>query len=121
MNWISKIFANSLAVIVTAYVLPGVEIKDFITAVIVAIVLSLLNFVLKPILIIITIPVTILTFGLFLLAINAIIIILASDLVDGFYVASFWWAFIFSLILSLINSIFEKLNKDSDKSKQKKS
>lgn len=118
MNWISKIFANSIAVILTAYFLPGVEIKDFLTAVLVALVLAFLNFILKPILIIITIPVTILTLGLFLLVINAFIIILASDLVDGFYVSSFWWALLFSLILSFLNSIFEQLGKDSKTNKK---
>jgi len=112
MNWISKISANALSVILTAYLLPGVEIRDFLTALLVALVLAFLNFILKPILIIVTIPVTVLTLGLFLLVINAFIIILASDLVDGFFVSSFWWALLFSLILSFLNSIFEKLGKD---------
>ncbi|MEQ8909202.1 MAG: phage holin family protein [Vicingaceae bacterium] len=111
MRWIAKLFANAIAVLVTAYLLPGVEIKDFLTAIVVAAVLALLNNFLKPILIILTIPVTILTLGLFLLVINALIILLADDLIGGFTVASFWWALLFSIILSVINSLFSALDK----------
>ena len=83
MKWIVKLFANTVAVILTAYLLPGVHVKDFMTAVLVAIILALLNNFLKPILIILTIPVTIFTLGLFLLVINAVIILLADDLIFG--------------------------------------
>lgn len=112
MKWIAKLFANAIAVILTAYVLPGVDIEDFLTAIIVAVVLALLNNFLKPILIILTIPVTILTLGLFLLVINAVIILLADDLIGGFTVDNFWWALLFSIILSILNSIFSKLDRD---------
>jgi len=119
MKWIAKLFANAIAVLITAYLLPGVSIEDFITAIIVAAVLALLNNFLKPILIILTIPVTILTLGLFLLVINAVIILLADDLVGGFHVDNFWWALLFSVILSLINSLFGKLENDSEKKHHK--
>lgn len=117
MKWIAKLFANAIAVLVTAYLLPGVDIKDFLTAIVVAAVLALLNNFLKPILIILTIPVTILTLGLFLLVINALIILLADDLIGGFTVASFWWALLFSIILSVINSLFSSLDKEENKRK----
>lgn len=111
MKWIAKLFANALAVLITAYLLAGVEIEDFITALIVAAVLALLNNFLKPILIILTIPVTILTLGLFLLVINAGIILLADDLIGGFHVDNFWWALLFSIVLSLISSLFNQLER----------
>ena len=82
------------------------------TAVIVAVVLSLLNLIVKPILVILTLPVTIVTLGLFLLIINAIIILLADKLIDGFAVGNIWWALIFSLLLSFLQSIFFSVLKD---------
>ena len=81
-----------------------------------AIVLSLLNFIVKPILVILTLPVTIITFGLFLLMINAIIILLADKLIDGFAVDGIWWALLFSLLLSFLQSILFSLLKEDKKS-----
>ncbi len=103
MNILWKILIRTLAVILTSYLLPGVHIDGFLTALWVAIVLAVLNSILKPILVILTIPITILTFGLFLLVINAIIILLAGNFISGFVVDGFWWAFIFSIILSFIS------------------
>jgi putative membrane protein len=112
MNWIIRIFLNGLAVVLTAYLLPGVDVTDYWTALIVAIVLAIANVIVKPVLIVFTIPITILTLGLFLLVINASIILIADYLVDGFYVDGFWWALLFSLILSLFNSLFDDLTKE---------
>lgn len=114
MNWVLKILISSLAIMVTAFLLPGAEITNYFTGVLVAIVLSLLNTFLKPLLIIFTIPVTIFTLGLFLLVINALIIMLASDIVDGFYVSGFWNALFFSIILSIITSFFEGIDKKEE-------
>ncbi len=113
MNLILRILLSALAVVVLAKILPGVGVDSYTTAIIVAIVLSLLNFIVKPILIILTLPVTILTLGLFLLIINAIIILLADSLVDGFQVTNIWWALLFSLLLSFLQSIlYSFLNDD---------
>jgi len=114
MNIIIKFLLNGLAVLLTAYLLPGVDVKDYDywTALVVALVLSIANVVVKPILIILTIPITVVTLGLFLLVINALIILLVDYLVDGFYVDGFWWALLFSLILSLFNSMFGDIAKD---------
>ncbi len=112
MNWIIRFLLNGLAVVLTAYLLPGVDVTDYWTALIVALVLSIANVVVKPILIIFTIPITILTLGLFLLVINAMIILMADYFVDGFSVDGFWWALLFSLILSLFNSMFGDLTKE---------
>jgi len=109
MNIIVKIIISSLAVLLTAFILPGVTVDGYLAAIWVAIVLSLLNGFLKPILIIFTIPITIFTLGLFLLVINAGIILLADNFLDGFYVDGFWWALIFSLVLSVVTSIMEAL------------
>ncbi|MBC8487803.1 MAG: phage holin family protein [Bacteroidetes bacterium] len=103
MKFVLKILLTAVIVIITAYLLPGVHVRNFLSAIIVAFILALLNGFLKPVLVFLTIPITILTFGLFLLVINAVIILIASSLVSGFYVEGFWWALLFSLIMSLIS------------------
>lgn len=109
MNFVLKLLVSSFAVVITSYLLPEayVHVDKFTTAIIVALVLALLNALLKPVLIILTIPVTILSFGLFLLVINAFIIQLAGYFVGGFKVAGFWWALLFSIILSLSTWLLE--------------
>ena len=115
MKYILRILLSALAVVILAKILPGVGVDSYTTAIIVALVLSLLNFIVKPLLIIFTLPVTIITLGLFLLVINAIIILLADHLVGGFYVDSIWWALLFSLLLSFLQSILFSLLKDDKK------
>jgi putative membrane protein len=111
MKFIVKIIISSLAVMLTTYILPGVQIDDYFTALLVALVLVFLNVFLKPLLVLFTLPATVLTFGLFLLVINAFIIWIADRMVDGFSVKSFWWAVLFSIVLSLITSFFESLDR----------
>ncbi|WP_154854796.1 phage holin family protein [Cyclobacterium xiamenense] len=94
-----------LVIIFTAYLLPGIVVDDWITGVIIAALLALLNLTVKPVLIFLTIPITILTLGLFLLVINALLVMLAAAMIQGFAVDNFWWALLFSLVLSLVNSI----------------
>ena len=130
MNFIIKLFVSAVAVLITSYFLSGVtlsenqfytsnsiEINRFITALLVAIVLAFLNTIVKPILTILSLPITFFTLGLFLLAINAIIILFADKLVDGFKVNGFWTALWFSLILSIVSSILDKIfgNKEKEK------
>ena len=105
MNLLFRIIITAISAIIAAYILPGVEIADFTTAIIVAAVLAVLNGILKPILVVLTIPITVFTFGLFLLVINAGMIMLAGHFVKDFYVANFWWALLFSIILSVISSL----------------
>ena len=109
---IIRFLLSGLAVLLTGYLLPGVHVEHFGYALLVAIVLSIVNVLVKPILVILTIPITILTLGLFLLVINALIIMLVDALTPGFSVDGFWWALAFSLILSLFNSIFGGLIQD---------
>ena len=111
MNFIIKYAFTAVVVFATGYLLTGVTVESFWVAVIVALVLALLNTVVKPILVALTIPFTIITFGLFLLVINALIILFADYFVDGFEVANFWWALLFSIIVSLVMSMFESAQK----------
>lgn len=115
MNSIVRFLLSGVAVVLTAYLLPGVDVHDYWTALIVALVLSLVNIFVKPILILFTIPLTFLTLGLFLLVINALMILLTDYFVDGFIVNGFWWALLFSLILSLFNSLFSDLTGKAEK------
>ena len=105
MNLLIRILVTSGLVLLIAHFMPGVHVAGFTTALIVAIVLGLLNIFIKPILVILTLPVTIVTLGLFLLVINALIILLCTNIVGGFHVDSFWTALIFSIVLSLLQSI----------------
>jgi len=110
MNFIIKLFLNAIAVVITAYILPGVYLESFWYAIVLAALLSVLNVSIKPILIFLTIPATIFSLGLFLLVINAFIIEIAAWILKpGFSVATFWQALFFSILLSIINSVFERL------------
>ena len=102
---IAQIVVAGVAVIITAFILPGISVADFFTGIVIAALLALLNLTIKPILIFLTIPITIFTLGLFLLVINAVMVLIAAEIVPGFIVDGFWWAVLFSLILSLINSL----------------
>ena len=96
-------------------VLPGIHINTFWTALVLSLVLAVLNFLLKPILIILTLPITILTFGLFLFVINALIVWLAGKFVAGFRVDGFGWALLFSLLLSLLTSLLYRDSREDPK------
>lgn len=111
-----RFLLSGLAVVLTAYLLPGVTVEHFGYALLVAAVLSLANIIVRPILVILTIPITIVTLGLFLLVINAVIILIVDYFVPGFTVEGFWWALAFSLILSIINSVFDDLTREKKKS-----
>ncbi len=102
---IIKILVNALAVFLSAYLLRGVEIKNFWSAIVAAILLAIVNATLRPLLIILTIPVTILTLGLFILIIDALLLMLIDALLPGLKIKNLGWAIIFSLVLSVINTI----------------
>lgn len=109
MKLILRILLTAVAVVIIANFLPGIQIESYTSAIIVALVLGILRVTVKPILIIFTLPATILTLGLFLLVINAVIIMLAGYFVSGFIVAGFWVALLFSLLLSLFQSFLYSL------------
>jgi len=109
MKWLQNLLFNSIAVFLAAYILSGVAVNNFLTAVGVALVLGLINTFLKPILIFFTLPINILTFGLFTLIINASLVLLASSLIDGFIVVGLWPALWFSILVSTINWLLNKI------------
>lgn len=109
MKFLGKILVTALAAIIVSRLLPGVKINNSVTAVLLALVLALLNGFVKPILIILTIPITIVTLGLFLLVINILIIKWASQIVPGFEVSGWWSALLFSILLSFTTAVIEAL------------
>ncbi|MEW7277295.1 phage holin family protein [Aquimarina sp. 2201CG1-2-11] len=113
MNFLIKLILSALAVLVLSKILPGVGVDNYVSAIVVAVVLAILNGIVKPLLVILTFPVTVVTLGLFLLVINAAIILLADYFVAGFSVNGWLWALIFSVLLSVFQSIlYSILKKD---------
>lgn len=106
-----RLMLLSIAVMVGAWLLPGVDVSSVWAVLLTAVVISLLNNIIRPILIVITLPVTAVTLGLFLFVINAVIIIMASEMVKGFHVDNFGSALLFSLVLMAVNYLLELPNK----------
>jgi putative membrane protein len=107
INWIIL----TLAVLGTSYILPGVSVSGFWAAFITALVLGVVNVVIKPILLFLTLPINILTLGVFTFVINALLILLVSAIVPGFSVANFWWALLFSIVITVLVYILNKIVK----------
>ncbi len=105
MKFILQLLLTAILVVFLSYILPGVSTDGFLTAVLVALALSFLNFIVKPVLIVLTLPVTIVTLGIFLLFINAFIIMMADWLVGGFQVENVWYALLFAFFLAIGRSI----------------
>jgi putative membrane protein len=104
---IVKILISALAVFSVSYILSGIHVTSFVTALYVAFVVGLLNLIVRPILFILTLPITLLTLGLFTFVLNGIIIYFASILVPGFYVSNFWWAVLGAFLISILKTAFE--------------
>ncbi len=102
INW----FVSAVAIMIASYLLPGVMVSGLIAALVVAIVLGFINVFIKPVLILLTLPINILSLGLFTLVINALLVMLASAIVPGFRVDGFWWAMLFALVLFAVNLMF---------------
>ncbi len=107
MTFLLKVIVTTFAVVIGAYIMPGVHVDSFLTAIVVAFVLGLLNGLLKPVLVVLTLPVTVFSLGLFLIVINAFLIMLTDYFVSGFDVKNFWIAAIFSILLAIINGLLE--------------
>jgi len=112
MRFIVKLLLSGFAVIVLAKLLAGISVENYLTAVIVALILAFLRAFVKPILVFLTLPITVITFGLFLLIINAFIVMIADYLIPGFAVASIWWALLFSLLLTVFETILFSVIKE---------
>lgn len=109
MKTLLKIFITAAVVFVISNILPGVNVIDYNTSITVAIVLSLLQIFVKPILVLLTLPATILSMGLFLFAINSSLILMTDHFVSGFTVSGFWTALLFSLFFTFTQSSLYKL------------
>lgn len=112
MNIIMRIIVTSIVAFGLSYILGGIHLENFWSAIILAVVLAVLNAIIKPLLVILTFPITLVTLGLFLFVINALIILMADGLLDGFEVDGFWWALLFSLLLSIVTSLLYKEPKE---------
>jgi len=115
MRLLLKWLIMAASIIIAAYFIPGVRVGSFLSALWVALFLGIVNILIRPILIIITLPINILTLGLFTFVINAALILLASSVIKGFEVAGFWWALLYSVVLSVVNSLLNLIlpKKDS--------
>ena len=98
-------FIAALAILISAYILPGVHVTGLLAALVLAVVLGAINAFLRPLLVILTLPISIVTLGLFALVINGLLIVLASYIVPGFAVDGFGWAFLFGIVLAIVSSI----------------
>ena len=108
-RFFTKTIATAIAVLIVAYLLKGVTVDNSITALLVAAVLGLLNNFIKPILILLTIPFTLITMGLFLIVINVFIIYIVAEIVPGFHIQGWVTAFIFGLLVSFFTAIIESI------------
>ena len=116
MNFLLRILVTALVAFGLAKLLRGIHVNEFTTALVFALVLAVLNVLVKPILIILTLPLTIITLGLFLLVVNTLVVLLASRLVDGFRIDSFWWGLLFALLLSFVNAVlFKEIDKEKER------
>lgn len=107
INWL----VSALIIFIAAYILrAGIHVESFTTALAVAVVLGLFNIFIKPILFFLTLPITIVTFGLFMFVINACLILLAAKLVPGFEIESFWWAIAYSILIALISAFVQRFD-----------
>lgn len=108
LNW----FISALAILIAAYIIPGIDVQGFFVACVTSLILGLINAFIKPILIILTLPINILTLGLFTLVINALLIMLTARIVPGFNVDGFLPALLFSIVLSLINFALSQIKSE---------
>jgi len=111
MKIILQIVIGALALLGVAYLIPGVDVDSFYAALIAAIILGVLNFFVRPVLLLLTLPITIVTLGLFTFVINAVLFWFAASFIDGFSVSSFWTALIGSILVTVATSVANKLIK----------
>ncbi len=107
MNILIRWVLLTLAVMAVSFILPGVQLSGLLAAFVVAVVLGLINAVLRPVVLILTLPVNILTLGLLTLVIDALLVMLAAWIIPGFELASFWWALLFAVVLGLVNGMLK--------------
>ncbi|QQG44492.1 MAG: phage holin family protein [Candidatus Roizmanbacteria bacterium] len=111
MGWIIRIMISALAIFITSRILTGVRVDNFITALVVAIVLGVINTFIKPLILLLTLPLNIISLGLLTFIINGLLILLTASFVKGFSVDNIWWAILFSLVVSVVSSVLHGLTK----------
>ncbi|MCR4279167.1 MAG: phage holin family protein [Candidatus Zambryskibacteria bacterium] len=109
MNTIIYWALSALAILIAAYILPGITVAGIIPALVLAIVLAIINTFIRPVLIALTLPLSVVTLGLFALVLNTILIMLAAAVVPGVSVAGFWWALLFGIVLALVSAVLKKI------------
>ena len=112
MNILIKWIVSAVAIAITAYLLPGVTVTGIVPVLVLAVVLGVINAFIKPILTLITLPLTIFTLGIFSLILNTLLILLAEAVVPGFEIAGFWWALLFGIVLALVTAVLKKVDGD---------
>jgi len=116
MNLLLRILITALIAYGLAHFLKGIQVDTYWTAVVFALILAVLNVLIKPIMVLLTFPLTVITLGLFLFVINTLVVLLASRFVRGFSIDNFWWGLVFAFLLSLITSvIFKEMDKEKKK------
>ncbi len=111
MNLLLNIIFTSLALIIATYVVPGASMSNLLIAVLAAVILGIVNTLIKPIVIILTLPINILTLGLFTFVVNALMIMLVAGIVPGFEINGFWNALLFSIVVSILKIIFNRFDR----------
>ena len=109
MKILIKWLLMTVSIMITAYLLPGVSVQSFGTALVTALVLGLINALLRPILIVLTFPFTIITLGLFIFVLNGLLVLLTSAIVTGFSVMNIWWAILFSIVFSIVSFVLHQV------------
>ncbi|MCF7803576.1 MAG: phage holin family protein [Candidatus Marinimicrobia bacterium] len=110
--FLTRWFVTFCAVLLTERILPGIHAEGVLTLIVTALLLGILNAVLRPVLLVITLPITIMTFGLFALVVNGIVLALTSVLIPGFFVAGFWSAVFGALLISIAGALINQLMKN---------
>ena len=111
LGLLAKLLVNTLSIFLAGYLLSGVYVESLGTALMVSVMLAILNVTVKPILILVTFPITVLSLGLFLVVINVIVFRIASGLIGGFYIDGFFWALLYSVVVSIVNSVLTEMSK----------
>ena len=112
MNILIKWIVSAAAIAITAYLLPGVTVTGIVPVLVLAVVLGIINAFIRPILTLVTLPLSIVTLGIFSLILNTLLILLAEAVVPGFEIAGFWWAFLFGIVLALVTAVLKKVDGD---------
>jgi len=113
MKTLIHFLVSAVAILITAYVLPGVHVDGILTAFILAVILGVINTFIRPVLVMLTLPLSIVTLGLFVLVINALLVMLASYIVPGFAVAGFWYAFLFGIVLAAVSYVLQVFEREN--------